>query len=422
MSYEIVMPRLGWNMEEGTLVEWLKKDGETVTQGETVCTIEGDKTATEIESFESGILKIPDTSPQPGLTVPVGTVLGYIVSEQEVDSFEPNAVRTVDTGGDRIQVTASGGIEPVGGEKVERASGVTRANESKIGSAAGRSHGEPAISPRARRAAEGADIDWRQLKGSGRSSRIVERDVLEAVARLKEGLTDPQVVGSSAATGDRRGVIARRMVESHQTSAPVTLNTEVDVTALSSLFTEESRPSWYALMAMIAAETLAEHPHMNAAWRNGVVLNEDIHIGIAIDSDDGVIVPVIRDVFEKSMRDVADETRRLIQAAQVGKLTLDQLQGGTFTLTNLGMYGVDAFTPIIHLPQCAILGLGRVTPRVVVLDEASAAIGIRRIMALSLTFDHRIVDGAPAARFLQRIKQLAENPEALFVDSDENEI
>ena len=416
MSYEIVMPRLGWNMEEGTLVEWLKKDGETVTQGETVCTIEGDKAATEIESFESGILKIPDTSPQPGLTVPVGTVLGYIVSEQEVDSFEPNAVRTVDTGGDRIQVTASGGIEPVGGEKVERASGVTRANESKIGSAAapGRSHGEPAISPRARRAAEGADIDWRQLKGSGRSGRIVERDLLEAVARLKEGLTDPQVVGSSAATGDRRGVIARRMVESHQTSAPVTLNTEVDVTALTALFSETFQPSWYVLMARIAAAALAEHPLMNAAWRDGVVLNEGIHIGIAVDTDDGVIVPVIRDVAAKPLQVLAEESKRLVEAARAGKLTLDQLQGGTFTLTNLGMYDIDAFTPIIHLPQCAILGLGRVTPKVVVLDEESGSTDIRRMMSLSLTFDHRVVDGAPAARFLRRIKQLVEEPDEIF--------
>ena len=416
MSYEIVMPRLGWNMEEGTLVEWLKKDGETVTQGETVCTIEGDKAATEIESFESGILKIPDTSPQPGLTVPVGTVLGYIVSEQEVDSFEPNAVRTVDTGGDRIQVTASGGIEPVGGEKVERASGVTRANESKIGSAAapGRSHGEPAISPRARRAAEGADIDWRQLKGSGRSGRIVERDLLEAVARLKEGLADPQVVGSSAATGDRRGVIARRMVESHQTSAPVTLNTEVDVTALTALFSETFQPSWYVLMARIAAAALAEHPLMNAAWRDGVVLNEGIHIGIAVDTDDGVIVPVIRDVAAKPLQVLAEESKRLVEAARAGKLTLDQLQGGTFTLTNLGMYDIDAFTPIIHLPQCAILGLGRVTPKVVVLDEESGSTDIRRMMSLSLTFDHRVVDGAPAARYLRRIKQLVEEPDEIF--------
>ncbi len=416
MSYEIVMPRLGWNMEEGTLVEWLKRDGETVSQGETVCTIEGDKAATDIESFETGILKIPDISPQPGLTVPVGTLLGYIVSEQEVDTFEPNPVRADDTGGDRIQVAASGGIEPGGGATVERASGVTQANESTIGStaAAGRSHGNPAVSPRARRAAEGAGIDWRQLKGSGRSGRIVEKDVLDAATRQEKGADDAPVTGTSAAVGGRRGMIARRMVDSHQTTAPVTLNTKVDVTALTVLFTETFQPSWYVLMARIAAVALAEHPLLNAAWRDGVVRNECIHIGIAVDTDEGVIVPVIRDIAEKPLQALAEESRRLIEAARAGKLTLDQLQGGTFTLTNLGMYDIDAFTPIIHLPQCAILGLGRVTPRVVVLDEESGSTGIRRMMSLSLTFDHRILDGAPAARFLQRIKHLVEEPDPVF--------
>ena len=127
---------------------------------------------------------------------------------------------------------------------------------------------------------------------------------------------------------------------------------------------------------------------------------------------------MIRDVPGKSLKEISATSKRLIQAARDGKLTLDQIEGGTFTLTNLGMYDIDAFTPIIHSPQCAILGLGRAAPRVVVIDEADGATGIRRIMSLSLTFDHRIVDGAPAARFLQRIKQLAEAPESLFGKSD----
>ena len=416
MSYEIVMPRLGWNMEEGTLVEWLKQDGESVAQGETVCTIEGDKAATEIESFETGILKIPDTSPQPGLTVPVGTVLGYIVSENEVESFEPNPVRADDTGEDRIQVAASGGIEPGGGATVERASGVTQANESTIGStaAAGRGHGEPAISPRARRAAQAAGIDWRKLKGSGRMGRIVERDVLEAVARKGGEAEEVSLADTTAARDNRRRIIARHMTESHRTTAPVTLNTEVDVTSLTTLFSETFQPSWYVLMARIVAAALAEHPLLNAAWRDGVVRNQCIHIGIAVDTEEGVIVPVIRDITAKPLQALAEESRRLIEAARAGKLTLDQLQGGTFTLTNLGMYDIDAFTPIIHLPQCAILGLGRVTPKVVVLDEESGSTGIRRMMSLSLTFDHRVVDGAPAARFLRLIKQLVEEPDEVF--------
>lgn len=238
MSYEIVMPRLGWNMEEGTLVEWLKADGEMVIQGETVCTIEGDKAATDIESFERGILKIPDASPQPGNTVPVGTLLGYIVSEKEVETFDPNADRADDAGGEGVAAGPGEGVAAGPGRGVAAGPGERRSDDAvgegvtagpgvglatgpaDEGVAAGPAEGaasdhgettgsepeglpadvpiigvstesrreqdEPAISPRARRAAKSAGIDWRQLKGSGRSGRIVERDVLEAARKHRK--------------------------------------------------------------------------------------------------------------------------------------------------------------------------------------------------------------------------------------------
>lgn len=430
MPYEIVMPRLGWNMEEGTLVEWLKQDGESVNQGETVCTIEGDKAATDIETFESGILKIPDASPPPGQTVPVGTLLGYIVAEAELDAFDPNADRGHDGPCESVAAVPGDGVEP-GHDPTGHPLDGARDTAPTIGTATGtlREPDVPAISPRARRAAEAAGIEWRSLRGSGRSGRIVERDVLEAAGQPGQPEQSEQLIQrepaldkpdgqSTAVQGDLRRVIARRMAEAHRTTAPVTLHTEADVTALSSLFEEDFRPSWYDLMARIAAIALTEHPVMNASWSDGVRMNEGIHIGIAVDTEGGVIAPVIRDVPGKSLQDISAASKRLIQAAQAGGLTLDQIEGGTFTLTNLGMYDVDAFTPIIHYPQCAILGLGRAAPRVVVLDEADGSTGIRRIMALSLTFDHRIVDGAPAARFLRRIRQLAEEPESVFADEN----
>ena len=433
MPYEIVMPRLGWNMEEGTLVEWLKADGEQISQGEMVCTIEGDKAAADVESFEAGILKIPNASPPPGQTVPVGTLLGYIVSVNEAETFDPNAGGTDVAEDESVAAVPGDGAEP-GHDPTGREPAGSRDTVPTVEPVTGtlRERGEPAISPRARRAAEAAGIDWRSLKGSGRSGRIVERDVLEAAGQpgqsAQPGQYEPAMDGAdgndaavrsadrkaNAGQGDLRRVIARRMAEAHRTTAPVTLHTEVDVTRLSSMFERANRPSWYDLMAGIAAIVLAEHPVMNASWRDGVVLNEGVHIGIAVDTEAGVIAPVIRDVPGKSLQDISAASKRLIRAAQTGELTLDQVEGGTFTLTNLGMYGVDDFTPIIHYPQCAILGLGRAAPRVVVLDEASGATGIRTIMSLSLTFDHRIVDGAPAARFLQRVRQLAEKPETLF--------
>ena len=437
MPYEIVMPRLGWNMEEGTLVEWLKQDGEKISQGEMVCTIEGDKAATDVESFESGILKIPDVSPQPGLAVPVGTLLGYIVAEAELETFNPNQVPVDDGSGERVEAGPAQGIasEPVAagaGDRTEpgREPSVSerdrsRTTESTVpaggtATSAPREQDVPAISPRARRAAQAGGIDWRSLKGSGKSGRIVERDVLEASRRNESAMDGPDGKATAARGGqvDLRKVIARRMAESHRTTAPVTLHTEVDVTALSSYLQSTFRPSWYDLMLKIAAVALTEHPVMNASWRDGVVLNDGIHIGIAVDASAGVIAPVIRDVPGKSLKDISAASKRLIQAARDGKLTLDQIEGGTFTLTNLGMYDIDAFTPIIHSPQCAILGLGRAAPRVVVIDEADGTTAIRRIMALSLTFDRRIVDGAPAARFLQRIRQLAEAQKSVFGKSD----
>ncbi len=419
MPYEIVMPRLGWNMEEGTLVEWLKQDGETVRQGEMVCTIEGDKAAAEIESFESGILKIPDASPTPGRTVPVGALLGYIVAETELEDFDPNADRGHDGPGESVAAVPGDGVE-AGHDPTGRAMDGLRGAVPTVGAAIDtrRERDVRAISPRARRAAESAGLDWRSLKGSGRSGRIVERDVLEAARRpgRHESAMDGPDGKGAVVQGDLRRVIARRMAEAHRTTAPVTLHTEADVTALSSFLEDGFRPSWYDLMTRIAAIALDEHPVMNASWRDGVALNDGIHIGIAVDTEGGVIAPVIRDVPGKSLQEISTESKRLIQAAQSSELTLDQIEGGTFTLTNLGTYDVDAFTPIIHHPQCAILGLGRAAPRVVVLDEADGSTGIRRMMALSLTFDHRIVDGAPAARFLRRTRQLAEYPESVFID------
>ena len=437
MPYEIVMPRLGWNMEEGTLVEWLKRDGEPVIQGEMVCTIEGDKAAADVESFEGGILKIPDASLRPRAG-PCRWARCWGMSFQKTKWRLLTRIRSVQAMGRAKSQRPSPVTAPNPVTTQQDANQTAHpANFYAVGTATStlRERDEPAISPRARRAAEAAGIDWRTLKGSGRTGRIVERDVLEAAGQPGQAVQpgqagqpgphgsaldgpDEQTAATRAADGQATAVrgglrqaIARRMAKAHRTTAPVTLHTEADVTGLSSMFEDAFRPSWYDLMARIAAIALAEHPVMNASWRDGVALNDGIHIGIAVDTEGGVIAPVIRDVPGKSLREISDETKRLIQAAQAGGLTLDQIEGGTFTLTNLGMYGVDAFTPIIHHPQCAILGLGRASPRVVVLDEASGATGIRRMMTLSLTFDHRIVDGAPAARFLQRVRQLAEAPD-----------
>jgi len=215
-----------------------------------------------------------------------------------------------------------------------------------------------------------------------------------------------------------RQIIAKRMADSVRTTAQVTLTTEVDATELVKLRKESQEwtglsPSYNDLLVMIVAKALMEHPHLNARLvGNGIQLISAINIGLAVHTERGLLVPVIKDADKKNLIQIVGELHELVERAQADKSIPEDLNGGTFTLTNLGMYDIDAFTPIIDLPECAILGVGRIAARPVVYE---GKIDVRQMMYLSLSFDHRIVDGAPAAKFLQRIKQLIEKPHILFV-------
>ena len=441
MAVEVVMPRLGWTMETGTLVEWLKQDGDTVQAGDILFTVESDKALNEVESFESGILRIPPDSPPPGVPLPIGAVLAYLVQPGERAPFEtaPSTAPASPAVNAPSTTQASGATTPAGLNR--------RAQQ-------------PTISPRARRVAGELGVDWAALRGSGRTGRIVERDVRATVARPPapqprvsplarrvaeahgvdvDGLAAAQP-GKRIARADveaalpstrsaparpsvpmsqTRRVIAARMVESARTTAPVTLTTEADASELVRLRGQikadgaDGRivPAYTDLLAKIVAVTLAEHPALNASLEGDtVVQHAAVHLGLAVDTSRGLLAPVIRDVQAKSVQRIAEEARALMEQARLGAIGVDDLQGATFTLTNLGMYDIDAFTPIIQLPACAILGLGRIVARPVVVDDVAETVAVRRMLTLSLTFDHRLVDGAPAARFLQRVKQLVERP------------
>jgi pyruvate dehydrogenase E2 component (dihydrolipoamide acetyltransferase) len=207
------------------------------------------------------------------------------------------------------------------------------------------------------------------------------------------------------------------MAESAHTVASVTLTTEADATELVALREQFkaaltprglAAPSYNDLLIKLAAVALQEHPLLNATWgEDHILIHEQVHIGLAVDTAEGLVVPVVRNAESKSLRRISAETARLIEAALAKQLQPDELQDGTFTITNLGMHAIDAFTPIINLPQCAILGAGRIIARPWVVDDQVMP---RKIMALSLTFDHRVVDGAPAARFLNTIREYIETP------------
>jgi pyruvate dehydrogenase E2 component (dihydrolipoamide acetyltransferase) len=241
------------------------------------------------------------------------------------------------------------------------------------------------------------------LHGSGRGGRIRERDVRAAA------------VPDNAPFSPTRRLIAERMLTSARSTAAVTLTTSAVAANLVNLrgqfqaaAAKEPVPSYTDFLVKLTAVALREHPLLNASWAGEkIVASPGIHIGIAVDADAGLLVPVLRDVPNLGLREIVARSRDLVERARQGKLRAEDMQGGTFTVTNLGAFGVDAFTPIINYPQCAVLGVGRIQRRPAVEGDRVIA---REEVTLSLTFDHRIVDGAPAARFLQTLSRLVENP------------
>ncbi|MGQ9668026.1 MAG: dihydrolipoamide acetyltransferase family protein, partial [Anaerolineae bacterium] len=280
------------------------------------------------------------------------------------------------------------------------------------------------ISPRARRLAEEHSVPWQTLRGTGPQGAIVERDV-RAYLEARPAVPAPPIPPAASAIPIReviplegpRAVIAQRMAESRAITASVTLTAEADATALVDVrrqLHEAGIPvSFNDLFLLIAARALRQFPRLNASLDGDVIrIWDEVHIGLAVDTERGLLVPVVRNMDRKRLADIARETQQLIERARAGRLNPEDMQGGTFTITNLGMYDIDAFTPIINLPQCAILGIGRIAERPAVFQ---GMIAVRHRVWLSLTFDHRLVDGAPAAQFLQSIIRWVEMPHLLLM-------
>jgi pyruvate dehydrogenase E2 component (dihydrolipoamide acetyltransferase) len=376
MAIPITVPRLGWNMEKGVFMAWLKREGETIRPGEPLFELEGDKAVQEVEALDGGILRLQPDAPRPGDTLPVGAVLGYLLAPGEAPPWEQTAPTVA-----RPSIAVAT---------------------------------EPAISPRARRIARELGVDWKHLKGSGRTGRIRESDVRAAAPKPGAGQIIP-------ITPVRR-LIAERMLAGTQTTAHVTLTTRADATNLvhlrdqfkvSATSPDAVVPSYTDFIVKLTAAALRKHPMLNASWtQDGIRLSEGIHIGIAVDTEAGLLAPVVRDVPALGLLQVASACSELIEQARSRRLTPEQMQGGTFTITNLGLYGIDAFTPILNLPQCAVLGVGRINREPAVHNDQIVP---RDMLTLSLTFDHRIVDGAPAARFLDTLRHYIEQPGPLLI-------
>jgi pyruvate dehydrogenase E2 component (dihydrolipoamide acetyltransferase) len=443
MVHEITIPRLGWSMEEGVFSGWLKQDGDTIRQGDPLFELEGEKAVQEIEAVDTGILRIPANSPQPGSVVKVGAVVGYLVAEGESlpvgETLDASAIergsKLLPKGTPSLPsetVAGDAALPPAAGPAVRRRAreaGVAldqiagtgrggRILAEDIESASSQPLTSPlptVASPRARRVAAERKIDWTQLTGTGAGGRIREQDVLAARPAPDSGKRIPLT--------SRRKVIAQRMVASRQQTVPVTLTTKADAANLVNLreqFKTTSRespiPSYQDIITKLVAGALRRHPLLAGRWdEDAIVLppENEVHIGMAVETDDGLLVPVLRNAAQLSLIELAAKSRQLVGQARAGKLTAADMQGSVFTITNLGAFGIDAFTPIINFPETAILGLGSIRREPVVLDDGS--IVSRHQLTLSLTFDHRVLDGAPAARFLQDIATAIANPSAALL-------
>jgi len=434
-------------MQDGTIVRWLKQEGDTVAEGEPIVEVETAKLQTELESTASGVLS--RIVAQEGEIMPIRGVLCVIAEpgEELTPSAAPAAPASASPEPATQVAPASNGVGAPGvqvvpaARRLARERGVDLAQvrgsgpngrilladvESAALQAPAAPAAEPAgrvpVVPAARRLARQNDIDLSTVTGSGPQGRILIEDLEAAIAaRSAPPAPEPSADGVVPLTGIR-GAVATRMLQSIQTTAQVTLTTEAIVTeamqlrrGLSRHHAEEAGGSIGPLPVVVkaTAEALKRHPRMNAIETTGAdgtaqaQMLPEINIGLAVALDEGLVTPVIRGADGKSLAQLAAENRDLAARTREGRTRPEEISGGTFTITNLGANEIDGFTPIINPPQAGILGVGRVVEKPVIVN---GEIVKGETMYLSLTFDHRVIDGAPAAAFLQTVKSLLEDP------------
>ena len=407
MATTVTMPKLGLTMTEGTVIEWKKKEGEQVEKGEILYVLETEKVTFEVEAPESGILgKI---IAKEGDVVPVGGVVAYILQPGEKLTDIPELAAEVEVRVEEAKVPAEAVKLSAG--KVEIPRGLK-------------------ISPLARKIAEENNIDVTTLKGTGPGGRIVKEDVLRAVEESKATVAVTKPPAEEKLLPEERAVplssmrktIARRMVESFQSAPHFYLTMEVDAKELGKVrqqlipFVEEKvgvRLTITDLLIKTVAKALEEHPEINCSFSDGSVkLFSRIDIGVVAAVEGGLIVPVIREANKLSLPELAKIRTELAEKARERTISLDEMTGSTFTISNLGMFGIDQFSAILQPPEGAILAVGRIVEKPVALN---GEIVIRPTMTLTLSIDHRVLDGVAGARFLQRIKDLIENPTPLLL-------
>ncbi|TET58403.1 2-oxo acid dehydrogenase subunit E2 [Candidatus Bathyarchaeota archaeon] len=370
------MPRLSLTMKTGTVIQWFKKEGETVEKGESIVEVLSEKVTYEIEAPESGVLR--KIIVEEGMEIPVDTMLALIAKPDE----DLNAIE--------IEIKPS----------LTEPSKETIAVDTQPSKPSSAKKRIPA-SPAAKKIAKEHNVDLGCVAGTGPEGRILERDVEQ---HLEERVKTPRIREEIPLTGIRKAT-AERVATSFRTAPHSFVIMEVDMTEATKI-RDEANISYTAILVYSTAKALREFPVANSTLVDGKIrIYEDINVGVAVSTEKGLIVPVIWNADEKSLPKISSELKELVEKAREGNLSKEQLTGGTFTLTNLGMYNVDMFLPIINPPEAAILAAGRIVAKPV---AAGGETRIKPTMTLTLGYDHRIIDGAPAAQFLKKAKESIE--------------
>ena len=415
MAYEVLMPQLGLTMEEGTVSQWIKHEGDAVKAGEVILEITTDKLTNEVESEYDGVLlKIVA---QEGEDIPVKGLLCYIGQPGEA------------VGG------AAPAVPAAAATPVEAAATAPAAAPAPVACANGK---RVKISPLARKTAQKMGVDYSTLTGTGPSGRIVVKDVLAAAAAPKAAAPAPAAEAPKVAApaapktglelmeGDTviklagmRKVVAQRMLQSHTEIPPVTQNIKVDVTELMKfrkmlLDTTGKKYSVNDLILKATAKCLRKHPEMLVSFDGDQIIQRaHVNIGMAVALDSGLIVPVIRDADKMGLDQLADTAKDLATRAKENKLTPDEYKGSTFSVSNLGMFGIETFTPIINQPDAAILGVCAIEDEVAL--DAEGKLYNKKVMRLSVTLDHRLLDGAVVAKFEMDLRDLLQSPMSIVL-------
>jgi len=377
------MPALGLSQETGRLLRWLVAEGTLVVAGQPLVEIETDKVTTEIESPAAGFLE--GVRARPGEEVPVGEVIAFVLAPGEsVPPVDPMKLSSPESLAAPPHVSAVAPASPP--------------------------RGRPAASPKARRLAHERGVDLTGVTGSGAGGEITAADVMKAD-------TSRPATSQIATRSTTWARMAERMAQSWTSAPHFYLSRELSAQAI-----VDRRKQWLAqiptvtytdMIVAMVAKALRQHPQLNARWKDGAVeVADQIGIGVAVATDAGLLVPVLRRADEVALAEIARRRFDLVTRAQSGQLQPDDVVGGTFTISNLGMYGVDTVAPILNPPQAAILGVGRIADRIVAVDGAPA---VRPMMTVTLSCDHRVVDGARAAQFLETLARGLEGLEGLVL-------